>query len=46
MKLKIKQISALNQLQKADDILKDLREMRDKKGADVKEHELIDKKNI
>ncbi|OFQ11170.1 recombination and DNA strand exchange inhibitor protein [Staphylococcus sp. HMSC072E01] len=28
----------------ADDILKDLREMRDKKGADVKEHELIDKK--
>lgn len=30
----------------ADDILKDLREMRDKKGADVKEHELIDKKNI
>ena len=45
MKLKIKQISALNQLQKADDILKDLREMRDKR-ADVKEHELIDKKNI
>ena len=28
----------------ADDILKDLREMRDKKGADVKEHELIYKK--
>lgn len=28
----------------ADDILKDLREMRDKKGVDVKEHELIDKK--
>ncbi|MGW9855726.1 DNA mismatch repair protein MutS2 [Staphylococcus hominis] len=28
----------------ADDILKDLRDMRDKKGADVKEHELIDKK--
>ena len=29
----------------ADDILKDLREMRDKKGP-TKEHELIDKKNI
>lgn len=28
----------------ADQILKDLRHMRDKKGADVKEHELIDKK--
>lgn len=28
----------------ADEILKDLREMRDKKGAEVKEHELIDKK--
>ena len=28
----------------ADDILKDLREMRDKKGVDVKEHERIDKK--
>lgn len=28
----------------ADDILKELRELRDKKGADVKEHELIDKK--
>lgn len=27
-----------------DEILKDLREMRDKKGAEVKEHELIDKK--
>ena len=29
----------------ADAILKELRELRDKKGADVKEHELIDKKN-
>ncbi|MEP9818370.1 endonuclease MutS2 [Staphylococcus xylosus] len=28
----------------ADEILKELRELRDKKGADVKEHELIDKK--
>ena len=28
----------------ADAILKELRELRDKKGADVKEHELIDKK--
>ncbi|MGV2419184.1 MAG UNVERIFIED_CONTAM: endonuclease MutS2, partial [Staphylococcus saprophyticus] len=28
----------------ADDILKELRELRDQKGADVKEHELIDKK--
>ena len=28
----------------ADVILKELRELRDKKGADVKEHELIDKK--
>ncbi|MDN5696302.1 MAG: Smr/MutS family protein, partial [Staphylococcus equorum] len=28
----------------ADDILKELRDLRDKKGADVKEHELIDKK--
>lgn len=28
----------------ADEILKDLREMRDRKGAEVKEHELIDKK--
>ncbi|MCU5745703.1 endonuclease MutS2 [Staphylococcus sp. SQ8-PEA] len=28
----------------ADEILKELREMRDQKGADVKEHELIDKK--
>ncbi|MFO3702217.1 endonuclease MutS2 [Staphylococcus felis] len=28
----------------ADEILKDLRRMRDQKGADVKEHELIDKK--
>lgn len=28
----------------ADDIIKDLRQLRDKKGADVKEHELIDKK--
>ena len=30
--------------QEADQILKDLRTLRDKKGADVKEHELIDKK--
>ena len=29
----------------ADEILKELRELRDKKGADVKEHELIDKRN-
>lgn len=28
----------------ANEILKELRELRDKKGADVKEHELIDKK--
>ena len=28
----------------ADAILKELRELRDQKGADVKEHELIDKK--
>ncbi|MBN6203441.1 endonuclease MutS2 [Staphylococcus saprophyticus] len=28
----------------ADDILKELRELRDQKGADVKEHELINKK--
>lgn len=28
----------------ADDIIKELRELRDQKGADVKEHELIDKK--
>ncbi|MCE5037808.1 endonuclease MutS2 [Staphylococcus auricularis] len=28
----------------ADDILKELRQLRDQKGADVKEHELIDKK--
>lgn len=28
----------------ADDILNELRELRDQKGADVKEHELIDKK--
>ncbi|MCM3518538.1 endonuclease MutS2 [Staphylococcus xylosus] len=28
----------------ADEILKELRELRDTKGADVKEHELIDKK--
>lgn len=28
----------------ADTILKELRQLRDKKGADVKEHELIDKK--
>ncbi|RIP33628.1 endonuclease MutS2 [Staphylococcus gallinarum] len=28
----------------ADEILRELRELRDKKGADVKEHELIDKK--
>ncbi|MCG3411774.1 endonuclease MutS2 [Staphylococcus massiliensis] len=28
----------------ADTILKELRQMRDKKGVDVKEHELIDKK--
>lgn len=28
----------------ADDILKELRELRDQKSADVKEHELIDKK--
>lgn len=33
--------SAINE---ADEILKELRELRDKKGADVKEHELIDKK--
>ncbi|MBI5974508.1 endonuclease MutS2 [Staphylococcus canis] len=30
--------------QEADEILKDLRQMRDQKGAEVKEHELIDKK--
>lgn len=30
--------------QEADQILKDLRTLRDEKGADVKEHELIDKK--
>lgn len=30
--------------QEADQILKDLRTLRDKKGADVKVHELIDKK--
>ncbi|MCD8878354.1 endonuclease MutS2 [Staphylococcus kloosii] len=30
--------------QEADQILKDLRTLRDKKGADIKEHELIDKK--
>lgn len=30
--------------QEADQILKDLRTLRNKKGADVKEHELIDKK--
>jgi DNA mismatch repair protein MutS2 len=30
--------------QEADQILKDLRTLRDQKGADVKEHELIDKK--
>ena len=29
----------------ADAILKELRELRDQKGADVKEHELIDKKS-
>ena len=28
----------------ADEIVKDLRKLRDQKGADVKEHELIDKK--
>ncbi|WFO06197.2 endonuclease MutS2 [Staphylococcus aureus] len=28
----------------ADDIIKDLRQLREQKGADVKEHELIDKK--
>ena len=28
----------------ADSILKELRTLRDQKGADVKEHELIDKK--
>ena len=28
----------------ADEIIKELRELRDKKGADVKEHELINKK--
>ncbi len=30
--------------QEADEIIKELRELRDKKGADVKEHELINKK--
>ena len=30
---------------KADTILKELRDLRDNKGAEVKEHELIDKKN-
>lgn len=30
--------------QEADDIVKSLRQMRDQKGAEVKEHELIDKK--
>ena len=29
----------------ADSILKELRTLRDQKGADVKEHELIDKRN-
>ena len=28
----------------ADEILKELRNLRDHKGAEVKEHELIDKK--
>ena len=29
----------------ADEILKELRNLRDHKGAEVKEHELIDKRN-
>ena len=36
----------LNLRLKADTILKELRDLRDNKGAEVKEHELIDKKTI
>lgn len=31
-------------MEEADDILKSLRDMRDQKGAEVKEHELIDQR--